>query len=267
MIRFSCPGCQAVYTVGPEKAGKTGKCPKCQSQFSIPKADGAGMSAPSAPAPAPVSTPAADPDAPVEIAPCPSCGTALTVATQYLGMDVECPTCKSVFTAKMPGASKTGTGKTSALARTDAPADDDEDDRPSKKKSKRRDDDEDEDDRPSKKSKRIVEDDEDEDTPKKSKRRDEDDEDEAPRKKKKKKRRTSEIESKKTVAGILGILLGAYGVHKFYLGYTTAGIIQIVLTLFTCVGGFVGIIEGIIYLTKSDEEFIETYQVGEKQWF
>ena len=269
MIRFSCPGCQAVYTVGPEKAGKTGKCPKCQSQFSIPKADGAGMSAPPAPAPAPISTPAVDPDAPVEIAPCPSCGTALTVATQYLGMDVECPTCKGVFTAKVPGASKTGTGKTSALARTDAPADDEEDDRPSKKKSKRRDDDEDEDDRPSKKSKRIVEDEEDEDAPRKSKRRDDnEDEDDRPIKKKKKKRRNSGIECKKTTAGILGILLGAYGVHKFYLGYTNAGIIQLVLTIFTCgIGGIVGLVEGIIYLTKSDEDFIEIYQVGEKQWF
>ena len=272
MIRFSCPGCQAVYTVGPEKAGKTGKCPKCQSQFSIPKADGAGMSAPPAPAPAPISTPAVDPDAPVEIAPCPSCGTALTVATQYLGMDVECPTCKGVFTANMPGASKTGTGKTSALARTDAPADDEEDDRPSKKKKRIVDDedeDEVEDDRPSKKSKRIVEDEEDEDAPRKSKRRDDnEDEDDRPIKKKKKKRRNSGIECKKTTAGILGILLGAYGVHKFYLGYTNAGIIQLVLTIFTCgIGGIVGLVEGIIYLTKTDEDFIEIYQVGEKQWF
>ena len=31
--------------------------------------------------------------------------------------------------------------------------------------------------------------------------------------------------------------------------------------------GLVGLIEGIIYLTKSDEEFYNTYQVGKKPWF
>jgi len=75
-------------------------------------------------------------------------------------------------------------------------------------------------------------------------------------------------ESKRMVAGILGILLGGFGIHKFFLGYTTEGIIQIVITLVTCgVGSLVGLIEGIIYLTKSDEEFIETYQVNKKGWF
>jgi len=266
MIRFSCPGCQAVYTVGPEKAGKTGKCPKCQSQFSIPTADGAGMNAP-APAPAPAPSagtgpkPVVDPDAPVEIAGCPSCGTALTVATQYLGMDVECPTCKNVFTAKLPGATKPKTSTSTALARSEAPADDDEDDRPSKKKSKRTDDDE-EDDRPSKKKSKRAEADEDDEPPRKSKRRD-DDEDDRPKKKKKKGR--SNVESKRTTAALLALLFGGWGVHKFYLGYTTAGIINICC----CFGGFgiIPLIEGIIYLTKTDEDFIETYQIGEKQWF
>ncbi len=75
-------------------------------------------------------------------------------------------------------------------------------------------------------------------------------------------------ESKKVVAGILGILLGGLGAHKFYLGYTTPGIIQLVASVCTFgIGGIVGVIEGIIYLTKSDEEFIQTYQVGQKHWF
>ncbi len=52
----------------------------------------------------------------------------------------------------------------------------------------------------------------------------------------------------KTVAGILGLCLGAFGVHRFYLGYTGIGIIQIVVTLFTCVGGWWGVIEGIMIL-------------------
>ncbi|HKY30845.1 MAG TPA: NINE protein [Pyrinomonadaceae bacterium] len=73
---------------------------------------------------------------------------------------------------------------------------------------------------------------------------------------------------KKLVAGICGILLGGFGVHKFILGYTTEGIIQIVITLVTCgAGGIIGIIEGIIYLTKSDEDFVRTYIQGKKGWF
>lgn len=73
---------------------------------------------------------------------------------------------------------------------------------------------------------------------------------------------------KKVVAGILGILLGAFGVHKFYLGYTKEGIIQIVITFVTCgIGSILGLVEGIIYLTKSDEEFVSTYVTGRKGWF
>jgi TM2 domain-containing membrane protein YozV len=75
-------------------------------------------------------------------------------------------------------------------------------------------------------------------------------------------------ESKRVVAGVCGILLGWLGVHKFILGYTTPGIIQLVLGI--CTGGLagiIGLIEGIIYLTKSDEEFVRTYQVGKKEWF
>ena len=76
----------------------------------------------------------------------------------------------------------------------------------------------------------------------------------------------SEQQSKKMVAGILAILLGGFGIHKFYLGYTTAGIITIVLTCIG-VGPLIAFVEGIIYLTKSDEDFIQTYQVNKKEWF
>lgn len=77
---------------------------------------------------------------------------------------------------------------------------------------------------------------------------------------------------KKIVAGILGILLGSLGIHKFYLGYNTAGIIMALVTVLTCglggmVMGIIGLIEGIIYLTKPDEEFIATYVDNEKAWF
>jgi TM2 domain-containing membrane protein YozV len=78
----------------------------------------------------------------------------------------------------------------------------------------------------------------------------------------------AEAGQKKLVAGILGILLGAIGAHKFYLGYTTTGAIQIGITIVTCgAGGIIGLIEGIIYLTKSDQEFYNTYIVGQKHWF
>jgi TM2 domain-containing membrane protein YozV len=73
---------------------------------------------------------------------------------------------------------------------------------------------------------------------------------------------------KKIVAGICGILVGVFGVHKFVLGYTTEGIIQLVLGVITCgAASIIGIIEGIIYLTKSDEEFVRTYIQSKKGWF
>lgn len=62
----------------------------------------------------------------------------------------------------------------------------------------------------------------------------------------------------KTVAGILAILLGSLGVHKFYLDKTTMGIIYIVLTC-TAVLAFIpailGLIEGITYLTQNEHNF------------
>ncbi|SRR5258708_31569683 len=73
---------------------------------------------------------------------------------------------------------------------------------------------------------------------------------------------------KKLVAGLCGILLGSLGIHKFILGYTTEGIIQIVISIVTCgIGGIIGLIEGIIYLTKSDEEFVRTYIQNKRGWF
>jgi len=75
-------------------------------------------------------------------------------------------------------------------------------------------------------------------------------------------------ENKKVLAGILGIVLGSFGVHKFILGYTKEGIIQVIISIVTCgIGGLIGLIEGIIYLTKSDEEFYQMYQVNKKGWF
>lgn len=82
----------------------------------------------------------------------------------------------------------------------------------------------------------------------------------------------SNQESKRVLAGILAILLGPFGVHKFILGYTKAGIIMLLGTVLTCGIGasvtyIIGLIEGIIYLTKSDEEFVYMYQTNQKEWF
>ncbi|MDD3772866.1 MAG: TM2 domain-containing protein [Weeksellaceae bacterium] len=73
---------------------------------------------------------------------------------------------------------------------------------------------------------------------------------------------------KKLIAGLLGILIGTLAIHKFYLGYTKIGVIQLIIGIVTCgLGGVIGLIEGIIYLTKSDEEFEETYIRNQKEWF
>lgn len=79
-------------------------------------------------------------------------------------------------------------------------------------------------------------------------------------------------ENKRVLAGVLGILLGVFGVHKFVLGYQNEGLTMLLISILTCgiAAGFValiGLIEGIVYLTKSDEEFYEMYQENKKPWF
>lgn len=76
----------------------------------------------------------------------------------------------------------------------------------------------------------------------------------------------------KIAAGICGILLGSLGIHKFILGYTGAGLIMLLVTLLTCfiaspIMHLIGLIEGIIYLTKSDADFVKTYVDGRREWF
>ena len=56
----------------------------------------------------------------------------------------------------------------------------------------------------------------------------------------------------RVTAGLLGIFLGQFGVHRFYLGYTSIGVLQILVTIATCgIGGLWGFIEGILILTGS----------------
>jgi len=79
-------------------------------------------------------------------------------------------------------------------------------------------------------------------------------------------------ENKKLVAGILAIIVGSLGIHKFILGYQKEGVIMLLITILTCgIGGavtsIIGLIEGIIYLTKTDDEFYQMYQANQKTWF
>ena len=78
-------------------------------------------------------------------------------------------------------------------------------------------------------------------------------------------------QKEKVVAGLLGILLGSLGIHKFYLGYTKEGVIMLLVSLLTCgvgaaVMGVIGLIEGILYLTKTDEEFEIPYVEKPHVW-
>lgn len=75
-------------------------------------------------------------------------------------------------------------------------------------------------------------------------------------------------ENKRILAGIFALVLGTLGVHKFILGYTKEGIIQLIIGICTCsLSGIISFIEGIIYLVKTDEEFYQTYQVNKRGWF
>ena len=86
----------------------------------------------------------------------------------------------------------------------------------------------------------------------------------------------TEISNRKLAAGLTGVFLGAFGVHKFVLGYTKPAIIMLVVSLaggvVTCglasfVVGVIGLIEGVIYLTKTTAEFEAEYLDAEKDWF
>ena len=85
----------------------------------------------------------------------------------------------------------------------------------------------------------------------------------------------SSDEKQKIVAGLLAIFLGWLGIHKFYLGYQKEAIIMlccgvlgfIICGIPTTVVSVIGLIEGILYLTKSDADFKATYVDNKKPWF
>lgn len=78
------------------------------------------------------------------------------------------------------------------------------------------------------------------------------------------------------VAGLLAIFLGPLGIHKFYLGYNKVAFITLAVTvigsIFTFglaanVMGVLSLVEGVIYLTKSQTEFEQIYVLESKEWF
>ena len=86
--------------------------------------------------------------------------------------------------------------------------------------------------------------------------------------------RASTGDKEKWVAIILCFFFGWCGIHKFYLGKTTAGIIMAICGTFGwiilvpgMVVAFISFIELIIYLVKSDQSFYEDYVAGNKSWF
>lgn len=81
--------------------------------------------------------------------------------------------------------------------------------------------------------------------------------------------------NKKIIVGLLAVFLGALGIHKFVLGYNKEGIIMLIITILfggtwflgMSLMGLIGLVEGIIYLTKTNDDFYNTYQAGKKAWF
>lgn len=81
--------------------------------------------------------------------------------------------------------------------------------------------------------------------------------------------------SKKVAAALFAFFFGAFGVHKFYLGYTKQGVIMVLAFLFgfilaglpSLIIAIIAFIEFIIYITKSDAEFEQTYVLNRRPWF
>ena len=68
-------------------------------------------------------------------------------------------------------------------------------------------------------------------------------------------------------AGILALTLGAFGMHKFYLGYHEQGFLLLLATTILATLWMVAGAEGIIYLSKSPQEFEQIYVEGTHNWF
>lgn len=74
----------------------------------------------------------------------------------------------------------------------------------------------------------------------------------------------------RVTAGVLGIFCGNFGIHRFYMGHTNAGIVYLVVGIVTgtSVSSIAGVIDGVIYLLATDDEFNAKYAHNENiiQW-
>ena len=77
---------------------------------------------------------------------------------------------------------------------------------------------------------------------------------------------TGDKPSNKVVAGVLALLLGGIGIHKFYLGSWGWGLIYVIFFC-TSIPALFGLVEGIIYLTMSDDAFNDKYNRTPKSAF
>ena len=77
-------------------------------------------------------------------------------------------------------------------------------------------------------------------------------------------------------AGLLAIFLGSLGIHKFYLGYNTPGFIMLAVTIVGSIFSLglaglamvvISIVEGVLYLSKSQTEFEQIYVFNKREWF
>ena len=69
----------------------------------------------------------------------------------------------------------------------------------------------------------------------------------------------------KTLAGLLALILGSLGIHRFYLGQTKLGILYIIL-LFTGISAILGLIDAVLFLTMNQEDFDDKYNSKEASY-
>lgn len=82
--------------------------------------------------------------------------------------------------------------------------------------------------------------------------------------------------TKQILASYAAIIFGGFGLHKFILGYKSEGCIMLIIAV---IGGaltygfaliimqLIALIEAMIYLNKSSEDFSNTYFVKKQGWF
>ena len=75
---------------------------------------------------------------------------------------------------------------------------------------------------------------------------------------KKKSKNTNMVISKRIAFALFALLLGGIGAHKFYIKENVWGVIYL-LFCWTYIPAILGIIEGIMALCKTDEEFCEIH--------